>query len=441
MNVLSVREFAELVPGSGTGTSLDHAALAPKDFDWLARLCGDMPPLGGLRGRNRLKLGGLVGALALPSGGQLEILPKTAHAGPGGEATFEAAREEERGILCKMLRAVMDVPGRTAGIAEIENFKGPLTEWVAAQFLLRLRRLILGGLRHGYVNIPDVRPFLRGRLDAHRQALQLPHRLHLFHIRHDIFLPDRPENRLLKSALLKAQKAVRLGPHWRLARELAQAMEKIPPSGDVKADFACWGMDRLMADYAPIRPWCALVLGKDMPFAVTGPQKGMSFLFSMHALFEKYVARELSRLLLPGVRLESQRGRLHLCTHTVRPPVLLRPDIVLTRADGRQLILDTKWKRLESWAEIDVHDICQLYAYGHRYLGGKGNLALIYPDHEKAPDLQGPITYEGCGLVLHLLSFNVKTGTFRHHPTFPALDWYGSEDRFPRAPQREALPL
>lgn len=427
MNVVSVREFAELVPGSGTGTDLDHAALAPKDFDWLCRLCGDIPLLGVLRGRNRLKLRSLVGALALPSGIQLEILPKTAHAGPGGEATFKAAREEERAMLCKMLRGAMHVPGRTAGIAEIEKFKAPLTEWVAAQFLLRLRRLIQGGLRHSYVNIPDVQPFLRGRLDAHRQALQLPHRLHLVQIRHNIFLPDRPENRLLKSALLKAKKAVRLGPHWRLARELAQALERVPPSGDVKADFACWGADRLMADYTPIRPWCALVLGKDMPFAVTGPQKGMSFLFSMHVLFEKYVAQKLSRLRLPGAHLESQPGRLHLCTHTVRAAVLLRPDIILTRADGRQLILDTKWKRLESWAKIDRQDIYQLYAYGQRYLGGKGNLALIYPDHEKAPDLAPPITFKGCGLFLHLLSFNMKNDTFRHHPTFPAGDWYRQE--------------
>lgn len=425
MNVVSVREFAELVPGSGAGNDLDHAALAPKDFAWLARLCADIPLLGALRGRNRLKLGSLVGALALPGGGQLEILPKTAHAGaaPGGDATPEATREKERAVLCKMLRAAMDVSGRAAGVAEIEKFTIPLTEWVATQFLLRLRRLIQGGLRHSYVNITDIKPFLRGRLDGHRQALQLPHRLHLFHIRHNIFRPDRPENRLLKSALLKAEKAVRLGPHWRLARELAEAMETVPPSSDVNADLACWGMDRLMADYTPIRPWCALVLGRHMPFAVTGPQKGMSFLFSMHVLFEKYVARKLSRLLADGVRLESQQERFDLCTHTARSPLRLRPDIVLTRRDG-QLILDTKWKRLETWSEVDRYDIYQLYAYGQRYLNGNGHLALIYPDHEKAPVLHGPIKFEGCHLFLHLLWFSMKNDTFRHHSSFPAGEWY-----------------
>ncbi|MBD5538740.1 MAG: McrC family protein [Desulfovibrio sp.] len=422
MNLVSVREFAELVPGSGADNDLDHAGIPPKDFDWLARLCDGIPALGSLRGRNRLKLGSLVGALALPGGGQLEILPKTARAASdaAGAASTEAAREEERGILCKMLRTAMDVSGQEAGIAEIEKFPSPLTEWVATQFLLRLQRLVRSGLRHGYVTIKDERPYLRGRLDVHRQALQLPHRRHLFHIRHHIFLPDRPENRLLKSALLKAEKAVRQGPCRRLGGELAQAMETVPASRNIPADFACWGLDRLMADYAPIRPWCALVLGNHMPFAITGAHTGMSFLFSMHVLFEKYVAAKLSGQLWPGVRLESQKGLLDLCTHEARPPLRLRPDITLTHPDGRQMILDTKWKCLERWAEIATQDIYQLYAYGQRCLDGRGDLALIYPDHEKAPALQNPVKFEGCGLFLHLLRFNMKKDVFLYHPSFPA---------------------
>lgn len=416
MRLVSVREFAELVPGSGADNDLDHAVIPPKDFDWLARLCDGTPALGSLRGRNRLKLGSLVGAVALPGGAQLEILPKTA---PGATSPG-SARGEERAVLCKMLRTAMDVSGQEAGIAEIEKFTSPLTEWVATQFLLRLQRLLRSGLRHGYVNVQDVRPFLRGRLDVHRQALQLPHRLHLFHIRQHIFLPDRPENRLLKSALLKAEKTARQGPCRRLAGELAQAMEMVPPSGNIPGDFARWGMDRLMADYTSIRPWCALVLGNHMPFAITGAHTGMSFLFSMHVLFEKYVAGKLSRQLSPGVRLESQKGLLDLCTHEARPPLRLRPDITLTHPDGRKMILDTKWKCLESWAEITTQDIYQLYAYGQRCLDGRGNLALIYPDHEKAPDLQNPIKFEGCELFLHLLRFNMKKDVFLHHSSFPA---------------------
>lgn len=82
----------------------------------------------------------------------------------------------------------------------------------------------------------------------------------------------------------------------------------------------------------------------------------------------------------------------------------------------------TSW--LGSWAGIATHDIYQLHAYGQRYLGGRGDLALVYPDHEQAPALQGPIKFEGCGLFLHLLSFSMKTDTFQCHPSFQAGDWY-----------------
>ena len=60
-----------------------------------------------------------------------------------------------------------------------------------------------------------------------------------------------------------------------------------------------------------------------------------------------------------------------------------------------QSYLDTKWKLIDPALEnstdkfgVSRDDMFQLYAYGSKYLGGRGDLFLIYPTHT---DFQSPI--------------------------------------------------
>jgi len=63
----------------------------------------------------------------------------------------------------------------------------------------------------------------------------------------------------------------------------------------------------------------------------------------------------------------------------------LRPDFLLLE-DGATTVLDAKWKRLdgskgnsEDKYGLSQADFYQLYAYGQKYLGGRGRLVLLYP--------------------------------------------------------------
>lgn len=416
MNILTVREYACLTTAKGIEENFDRAVIPPDDLDWLIRLCGKYPQLGALQDRNSLVLKNLVGTLTLPSGLQLEILPKTAHE----DTDIPAARH----MLCKMLRVAMDVPAYDTGSAPIEMFRHPLTDWVAYQFLLRLHRLVQVGLRFSYSRVAERKPFIRGQLDVQRQLRELPNHWHLFNIRHDIFSPDRPENRLLKSALRKIEKSVSSGKNWRLSGQLLQAMETIPPSVDTRDDFTRWGKDRLVADYAAIRPWCALVLGQDMPFAIAGRQLGMSFLFSMPSLFERYVARKLSGIVLHEVYMQMQKTDQHLCTYNDNNHFCLKPDILLAHVNGQKIILDTKWKRLERLSHPHKDDVTQLYVYGQCYLKGQGKVGLIYPHHADFPEFNAPFKFQGSALYLHILAYDLDTDCIKADPSFPFAQWF-----------------
>ena len=198
--------------------------------------------------------------------------------------------------------------------------------------------------------------------------------------------------------------------HWRLAQELSFRLVEIPTSRQVQQDFHAWGQDRLLAHYRPVKPWCELILNQHMPLAVAGEYQGISLLFPMEKLFERFVARWLRSSLATGVDVRTPARSQSLCEHQQKPIFQLEPDILI--ADGGQCwVLDTKWKLLEASKRADKYglsqsDFYQLFAYGHKYLGGTGRMALIYPRTEKFQSPLDAFDFGG-GLSLEVLPFDL----------------------------------
>ncbi|RYG58305.1 MAG: restriction endonuclease [Alphaproteobacteria bacterium] len=381
---VTVREHAWLCTESVSAT-LDCAEVSESAFDYLCTL-SERFSRGGARllqveGRRRLKLDNFVGVIQTPCGTVVEIVPKH-HAQSGNLA-------EARALLRKLLLAMLDLPTRDVGVASLQLFDAPLSEWVMGRFLQALDTLVSRGLRFEYQQVNEELPFLRGQLNLNQQLRQPPGRQHRFHVRHEVYLPDRPENRLLKLALDRVRHSTQDANHWRLAQELSFRLAEIPTSRQVHSDFKAWGQDRLVAHYRPVKPWCELILNQHMPLAVSGDFQGISLLFPMEKLFERFVARWLRRFLAPGVEMRTPARSESLCTHQQKPIFQLQPDIYI--ADGNQCwILDTKWKLLDASKRADKYglsqaDFYQLFAYGRKYLGGVGRMALIYPRTEAFP--------------------------------------------------------
>ena len=64
----------------------------------------------------------------------------------------------------------------------------------------------------------------------------------------------------------------------------------------------------------------------------------------------------------------------------------LRPDLLVSYLSQPRYVMDTKWKLLNSLDSqnnfnINQSDIYQMFAYGHKYLKGSGDLVLTYPKH------------------------------------------------------------
>lgn len=413
--MLQVLEYARLTTDARATTSPTCGIVSSATFDWLQELAAGWKGTESVAlvdGHRSLQLGSYVGYLQSPAGEAIEILPKT---GFGMEQP-----QSSRRILQRMLETALDVKPRIGGAAELLRMRLPLHEWIFKQFLRELQLLIEKGMRFDYQRLDEESRFVRGRLRIDQQQRQAPGRQHLFHISHDIYSPDRLENRLLKTALAYILGTCKTGENWRLANELSHRTAEIPSDPDPLRGIRQWQTNKQMQIYDSVRPWCELILEKLNPNFQQGHHRGIALLFPMEQLFEKYVEVSLQQHLAPGFQLKRQARSEYMLRHTpfnsdIQTKMFqLKPDLMLVTPAGNQ-VLDAKWKRVNQsgWQSneyygIQQEDLYQLFAYGHKYQGGQGHMMLIYPKHQQFTDALPPF-YFSDSLVIWAVPFCLET--------------------------------
>ncbi len=385
MSVISITEHST-ISYKGSQVKAD-TEVSKSCFDWLVKLSeNEEKSFAAIKTKkqNLLKVANYVGVLQSPCGTTIEILPKT---------TSDTIEEHEKIKLREKLIELISISQRLpleSDPANLQTIKNPtLHEWLMGQFLQQLKQIVLRGLRFDYERIEEESRFIRGRLRIEKQLQQGPARQHLFQISHEIFSPNRAENRLLKTALEIVFKQTKT--HWQLANELKHMMDDIPNSTNPDKDFLAWQNNRLMKAYDDIKTLCYLIIKKLNPTSQYGDFKGVSLLFPMEKLFEDYVGHCLQSLNLPNIKTKTQSASKHLCTHNDNGLFALKPDFLLTNNNNNKtVVLDAKWKLIndtqtedEKKYGISQADLYQMFAYGHKYLNGQGKLFLIYPSHEK----------------------------------------------------------
>lgn len=380
-----VREYAYLTTAPVVANTLDRAHISESAFRWLVELGQQFRrnglPLFELDSQKLLRLDNYVGVLESPCGTVIEVLPK--------HTTEQTSAAESRALLKRLIKASMQLSVREADFANVERFEMPIREWLITCFLGELEVLLKRGLQFDYQVREEEARFLRGQLDIAKQLRQPPGKAHVFNIRHDLFLPDRPENRLIKSALVAVCLATQDNDNWRLAHEMLSQLLQLPESSDPKADFKAWSTDRLLTHYRPIKPWCEFILNQHVPLSVSGGWRGISMLFPMEKLFENYVAEQLRRAIGNKGTVRTQLSTEYLCEHQGKGVFKLIPDIEVVIGDKRW-IMDTKWKLLDVYNGgatygLSEQDFYQMFAYGYRYLSQKGQIIIIYPSWSAFP--------------------------------------------------------
>ncbi len=419
MNGITIYEFDALRKAGSDAADAEGLHRIPDNvYAWLEDQCLRSAEAGEAawlrltqrRGRRVVQVTSFVGVIRAPDGFQIEVLPKVGKAISGGAI-------EARQLLIEMLCCLQAFRHVQTDSAKISAARMPLLEVFVAEFLRTVERIVKIGLRSAYSSRQDNLFALRGKLLIAPHLRENLYRADRFFTEHDEFSIDRPENRLLHAALQRIPMLSASHANQQLARELQFVFADVPASAQPRADFQRVRLDRGMGYYADALAWAGLVLDDESPLTGTGGHRAPSLLFPMEAVFEAFVAKHLARQLARPLLLKTQAHSHHLVRHRNKNWFRLKPDLLIRSADRNLLVLDTKWKLLESVKANGTEkyglwqgDFYQLHAYGQSYLKGMGDVILICP---KTAAFNAPLPVfefpNAAGLRLWVLPFCLTT--------------------------------
>lgn len=419
VNGITIYEFDALIAAaSGSAHAEGLHRIPDKVFGWLEDQCiraaeaGDAAwlRLTQRRGHRAVQVTSFVGVVRAPDGFQIEVLPKVGKAIGGGA-------NEARQLLIEMLCCLQGFRHVQTDSAKISAARMPLFEVFITEFLRTVECIVKSGLRSDYSSRQDNLFALRGKLLIAPHLRQNLNRADRFFTEHDEFSTDRPENRLLHSALRKVLALAASQANQQLARELQFVFADVPASVQPRIDFQRVRLDRGMGYYTEALAWARLILDEASPLTGTGYHRAPSLLFPMEVVFEAFVAKHLARQLARSLILKTQARSHHLVRHREQNWFRLKPDLLIREGDRDALVLDTKWKLLDGSKSngtdkygLTQGDFYQLQAYGHSYLDGHGEVVLVYP---KTASFDRPLPVfefpKPGGLRLWVLPFCLKS--------------------------------
>lgn len=375
---ISIREFDHLEVGSGEPKTLSNFRqthqVSQEFFDALIPILAeeDSPFRLTAKGKS-VQAEGVVGMISLGPVGQIEILPKIVSASTD---TVELKR-----VFFDMLHAVRGFEVTNRGIAQLQIDDRPMFEIYISTFIKSVEVLIKYGIKSTYVNVEENLGVFRGRLlfkDNLRENLLHPER---FYVAYQDYSVDRPENRLIKTAIRQLLTISQDEKNLADLRRILFYFDEVPFSALVRSDLDSVRIDRTIEHYRDPLAWARLILEQQSPVAATGKSQFPSFTFPMDKLFEQYVAARMRKQVRNSwLTLTAQAGGMSLFDQPKK--FRLRPDLLLTNSAGEpRFVMDTKWKRLDSRAPhmgISQADMYQMFAYSKKFK--VPDVYLIYPE-------------------------------------------------------------
>lgn len=310
-----------------------------------------------------------VGVIQLTDGTTIEILPKIT------QSDDDQHQNESRQVLINMLRTLPDSHFRHVDFASLKVTKMPLFEVFIGMFLQALAKLVQRGIKNDYITREENTAFLKGKLLFSQHIKHNLVHKERFYVAYDNYLPDRIENQIIKTTLLKLYGLSRSGTNQQRIREFQFVFDDIASVQDIKVAFSKVKPSRQMKDYEQVLDWCKILLLGNSFAPSKGSDVALSLLFDMNKLFEAYVGHYLKK---HGLEVSLQDKGHHLACQDNKGVFALRPDIVI--GEG-VTIADTKWKVLseeKSYQGISQSDVYQMYAYATKYQHCQ-KIALIYP--------------------------------------------------------------
>lgn len=303
----------------------------------------------------------------------IEILPKVAD-----DDTVQSRR-----VLLRMLQRTGFLDIHESQLGNLVTEKMNLFEIIAYLFTGKLLKELNKGIHHAYQLHNEELQNVRGRINLISQIKRSYSMSTLISCTYDEFNIDNSLNQLFKSAV---KHVLSLSRHMETRKKASQAFLYLDEVTDVTRQQILKEsiiFDRKNNRYKESWRMANLILTQSAPLSSAGQTKSSSILFKMNDLFEMYVAY-LVKIITSHVVEKDRSYKLLIKDATERGAFQLEPDLLVGKENGQRIIIDTKWKRINSTFSrhgVQRDDFYQMYAYLTRYTDVE-TVILLYPHHD-----------------------------------------------------------
>ncbi len=367
------------------------------------------------KGKRIIQVKNYVGLLETKKRDIIEILPKVY----GVDSYLESKQ-----LFLKMLASLKELNHISFQDAFLESKKNfPLLEIFILNFVREAEQVIVKGLKKGYIKTEKNLKFLKGSLVFQKHLTKNAFDKSKFYVKTVVFDENIPQNRLIKSTLLKVLNLTTKSRNKDNIVRLLNFLDKVSPSNNISRDLdECKNNSRLFKEYEKVLKWSEVFL-LDKGFTnFSGDNINQAMLFPMETVFESFIAH-LFKKYSSGYEIKTQHRRHHLIeNHLDKKIFALRPDIYARNYSNENdcIVIDTKWKIInENLTKkkylISQSDLYQLYAYGKKYQEGTSEpkLFLVYPFNKDFQNKLSPFFYEEeegkLKLELNAVPFDIRS--------------------------------
>lgn len=276
-----------------------------------------------------------------------------------------------RNVLIEMLRVTRKIKVNQVGQADVNKQNIHLLDIYFDWFLREMEILIHKGLiKKYYKEIKNINA-LKGKLEfAGHLTKNLIHK-ERFYTSHQIYDTDHQIHQILNLALVIIEQLTKGNYLYHKCKRVQLNFPEVSSISCTESTFNKLRINRKSEPYVKAWEISRLIILNYAPNISSGSERMLALLFDMNNLWEEYIIMQLRFACLgKDHRVEGQKSKVFWGSMS------LRPDIILTLNSGDQIVLDTKWKRLEA-NKPSTHDLRQMYVYNDHW-HSKFSI-LLYP--------------------------------------------------------------
>ncbi len=260
------------------------------------------------------------------------------------------------------------------------KYEGDMLEIFIEMFADGLFTLMKREINREYNDVQEPQVFLKGKINFGQTVKKLSFKKHVHIVDYSEFNENNFLNKIFKSTIKKLIGITNRKETKSKLVVMLKWYEEVEEITLSKQVFDKVKFNRLNKQYKPIFNLAKLFFTNDSPGINNGKIDTISFLVSGSRLFEKYAFEMLKQSKeYQNYNIKQQGPVKYLSKIKDKNCFRLKPDITLSKGEKLELIIDTKFKEVNSVRDVSNNDIYQMIAYSVGY--NCNEIVLIYPKY------------------------------------------------------------